>query len=327
MITFSSHERLALLLSILGDEVASAAFQKMNPTLAIDVKRIYEEFKDDPPSEEEVDYIVGDFFKFFHFALEAMGPELLAEKTKNNQKGAYKPAEKKPEIIYFPKLIPGDNPIDDLNRLDPFQIFAAIESDHPKTIALVLRNIDTKQAANVLELFPASTRSQTLSYIAQECSVPQPLVSRVLNSAVQKACSIEFRIPEVDQSKAIADLLRSVNKKVRAELLAHLLKTNVDLAEKVKAKLYIFEDILRLEDRDVQKLLSQVDSDVLIVGLQRCEQELADKLLNNLSKRARDSITEEMEFKVGVSDEEVEEARANIVKTLSNLDESGEIKL
>ncbi|MEQ1906688.1 MAG: FliG C-terminal domain-containing protein, partial [Pirellulaceae bacterium] len=160
-----------------------------------------------------------------------------------------------------------------------------------------------------------------------ELTIPQPIVEQVLKTTVIKACSVDFRPESVDQSQVVADLLRSLPKTIRTELINKLEKNDPEFAEKVKDKLYLFKDILRLQDRDVQKLLGQIETDSLIVALQQCEQELIDKLLNNLSKRARESIIEEMEFKRGVSDEELLEARKKIVDALAKLDEHGEIKL
>ena len=96
----------------------------------------------------------------------------------------------------------------------------------------------------------------------------------------------------------------------------------------MKTKLYLFEDVLRLDDRDVQKVLGEVESDSLIVALQRTDEAIIAKLLNNLSKRARASIQEEMQYKENVTGRgNREKARSQVVGALSRLDESGEIKL
>jgi flagellar motor switch protein FliG len=322
MLSFTSDERLAILLSVMGDEVAESAFSSMNPTRAIFVKKLFEDFNADPPLPEEIENVVDDFFQYFQTAVEkTVATEgTKAESTKSS---GHKIAESR----FFPKVTPSHNPVADLNRLDPFQIAEAIGEDHPKTVALVLRKIDIQQAAKVIELFKPEVRSEAVVYMAHELTIPQPIVEQVLKTTVIKACSVEFRPESVDQSQVVADLLRSLPKAIRTELITKLEKNDPEFAEKVKDKLYLFKDILRLQDRDVQKLLGQIETDSLIVALQQCEQELIDKLLNNLSKRARESIIEEMEFKRGVNDEELLEARKKIVSAMAILDENGEIKL
>jgi flagellar motor switch protein FliG len=326
MIKFSSEERLALLLSVLGDEIAENAFRGMSGSQAEALQKIYREFKSEPPTSEEVEFVISDFLRYFDFAIDTLGIDLnetADEKSQKKKKGE----EASNGTVFFPPLTPSDDPIFDLNQLDPYQIIKAIGNDHPKTIALVLRRINVKQAAKVLEELSPEIRGSVVGFMTLECTIPLPIVNQVLATTVQKACNVTFRPPDIDQSKVLADLMRSLPKKLRVELMQELVQADAELAARVKEKLYLFEDILRLEDRDTQKLLSQIETDALIVGLQRCDQELISKLLNNLSKRARETIVEEMEYKKGVSDEEIATARLQIVEVLARMDESGEIKL
>ncbi len=325
MIAFTTNERLALLLSVLGEEAATTAFQAMHPTRATYLRKLLNEFKSDPPSAEEVDYVIGDFNQYFQFAMQTWGPEIDQANSQVAKKTSSKST--KSPLIYFPKLTPTNDPIADLNRLDPFQIAQAIADDHPKTVALVLRNIDTKQAAKILELLSTEVRNDAIVFMTRDSTVTAPIVNQVLKSTVQKAVSVEFRAEEVDQSQVLADLMRSLPKTIRVELMVQLEESDLELAQKVKSKLYSFEDLLRLDDRDIQKLLAEVETDSLIVSLQRCDQVLIDRLLKNLSKRARESIIEEMEFKIGVSDEELEASRSKLVAALARLDDSGQIKM
>ncbi len=323
MQVLSSNERLAFLLAAMGGEVATATFDLMEPRRAAELKQLYRELQYEPPSREELEYVVDDFLKFFHMAVNSLGAASSSELRPDT------PSEASPRKgeQRFTQITPSDDPVADLNRLDPYQISQAIGSDHPKTIALVLREIETSHAAKVLEILPAETRAATIVQLSCESTVPTAIARQVLKSTVNKACTITFRPETVDQSQALANLMRALNKQLRVELMDTLAAADADMAELVKSKLYIFSDIVRLTDRDVQKLLAQIETETLVVALQRCDQEIGDKLLSNLSKRARESIVEEMEFKQNVSDEEIELARRTIVETLAKLDESGEIKL
>jgi flagellar motor switch protein FliG len=187
--------------------------------------------------------------------------------------------------------------------------------------------MNSKHAANVLSHLDPDVRTDAIVFLTQESTVPLPIVNQVLKTTVLKAISVEFREEVIDQSQTLAELMRSLPKEMRVELMAKLEETNPELSESVKSRLYLFVDVMRLDDRDVQKLLGEIESDSLIVALQRTNQNLIDKLLSNLSKRARESITEEMQYKVNATDEEVEEARGQLISAIARLDENGEIKL
>ena len=230
-------------------------------------------------------------------------------------------------MIQFPPLERTGDPVFDLNRLDPWQIASAIADDHPKTVALVAKALSTERAAQVLEQLPADTRAAAVIELSKNVSVAPPVLQSMLTSIVDKAASIRCRKEEVDQAQVLAELMRSFPKQLRTELMEKLEETDQDLCQSVKSNLYLFEDVLRLDDRDVQKILGEVETDNLIVGLQRADQAIVDKLLTNLSKRARETILEEMQYKTNASDEEIELARKSVIEVLARLDESGDITL
>ena len=320
----TTEERIALLLNVLGDDVAQVAFQSMNPTRANFIRQLLDDFKNNPPSEEEVDFVLGDFNQYFDFALNTLSPQLQPNEEDSNHDDA---ARSDSNVIQFPPLERTDDPIFDLNRLDPWQIASAIAEDHPKTVALVAQALSTELAAKVLEQLPADTRSAAIIELSKKASVAPTVLHSMLTSIVDKAASIRCRKEEVDQSQILAELMRSFPKKLRTELMEKLEETDSDLCQNVKSNLYLFEDVLRLDDRDVQKILGEVETDNLIVGLQRADQEIVDKLLNNLSKRARETILEEMQYKTNATDEEIELARKSVIEVLARLDESGDITL
>ncbi|HMP80363.1 MAG TPA: FliG C-terminal domain-containing protein [Pirellulaceae bacterium] len=324
MIALSSEERIAILLSAIGADMADATIGMIEPSRAQELKRLYQELRDSPPSPDELAMVVDDFLKFFQFAVDS-----LELSTANDRPHLPAPGEHqaRSSVRYFPKIVPSGNPGADLNRLDPYQIAEAIKTDHPKTIALVLQEIDTKRAAQVLELLSSEMRAATIVQLTCESKVPAAVIHQVLTTTVEKACTVEFRPEVVDHSQVLAELMRSLPKQVRSELMERLEQADQGIADQVKSKLYVFGDILRLSDRDIQKLLAQIETEAMVVGLQRCDQAISDKLLANLSKRARESIVEEMEFKQNATDQEIAEARAKIVESLAQLDESGEISL
>ncbi len=332
MLTYTTEERLAMLLSALGEDASKAAFKSMNPTRANYVKKLLAEFQADPPNSEEIEYVVQDFNTYFSFAMDTLSPQVAeAEQTggvsKSVEKGTSGNSSSKNRLTYFTPVEPTGEIVEDINKLDPFQIATTLVGDHPKTIALVLRNLDTPLAAMVLENLDESTREEAVILLSRESSVPERIVENVLVSTFEKANEITTRKEKVEQSETLAELLRSLPKDIRKTLMDRLLEENKDLVDQIRSKLYVFEDLLRLGDRDIQKVLGQVETESLIVGLQKADPAILKLLFSNLSKRARQTIEEEMEYKTDVSEEEIEEARQMLVDAVGQLDESGDITL
>jgi len=334
MLTHTTEERLALLLSVLGTEASTAAFKSMNPTRAKYVEQLLADYLADPPSREEVEYVVKDFNSYFSFALDALGPQIkeAGEKKKSGGPGGSRNAEDSPnavkdKTVYFTEIDSTGSVTDDLNQLNPFQIASALQEDHPKTIALVIRKLATPLAAAVLENMPDEVRTDAVVYLSQESTIPQAIVDQVLRSAFDKANSVRFKKQEVKVAESLAELMRSLPKGMRKELVERLTTEDPDLVNEIRSRLYVFEDLLRIEDRDLQKILGEIETDILIVGLQKADPEIHKRLLSNLSKRARQTIDEEMQYKVGIPQEEIDEARQKLVDTISRLDEAGEITL
>ncbi|MFK7765616.1 MAG: FliG C-terminal domain-containing protein [Mariniblastus sp.] len=330
MLTYTTEERLAMLLSVLGTEASQAAFKSMNPTRANYVKKLIAEFESDPPSKEEIEFVVEDFNSYFTFAMDTLSPQLLeaTSKAETNKGSSSSPqSNAKDQTTYFTHVEPSGSSATDLNRLDPFQIAMTLTNDRPKTIALVLQNLNAPLAALVLQNLAEDVQRESIVFLSQPSNVPQKIVDQILASTFEKANAITQREVEVVQSEILAELLRSLPKDIRKSMIERLTEENEELVKEIRSKLYVFEDVLRLGDRDIQKILGEIETDILIVGLQKAEEAIFKKLLDNLSKRARQTIAEEMQYKTEVSAEEIDEARQVLIDTIGRLDEAGEVTL
>ena len=121
--------------------------------------------------------------------------------------------------------------------------------------------------------------------------------------------------------------MRSLPKTVRIPMMEQLVTSDPDLAGQVKSQLYQFEDLNKLSERDMQKVLGQTNTESLVLALQGADEELVSRILGNLSKRARESLVEEMEFKTDASQDEIAIGRDAIAKVLAELDEAGTITM
>lgn len=341
MDTLTRPERLALLVSLLGDEATDAARAGMDKESLADFDESLDDFRDYPPSREEIDSVLDYFNAFFELAVESAandeseegGPNPGATNPDGSPKlGIFQISEEQFDLDLeptrtFDKIeLSGDNVID-VNRLHPYQVARAIRNEHIGIMMVVIRRLSDQHAAKTVEFLPESVRPKIILEFSRPPRVKPLIEDCILAATLNAAMTIEKREEEEESSDKIAKLLRSLPRLIRNAMLEELFDKNPELAEEVKSKCYLFEDLIKLESRDLQKLLAQCKTDNLVLALQNVEEELLTNVLENMSKRAKESLQEEMEFKTNAKEDEIEEGRKEVVKLLIKLIESGEITL
>nr|WP_143547916.1 FliG C-terminal domain-containing protein [Rhodopirellula sp. SM50] len=329
-------ERLALLLHLMGDEATEMARQDLSGEALDELDQALKDFESYPPSQEEVDMVLGDFEDYFHMALQTVdkkdptpedeqqqdddGPKILqiAEESFD--------VEIEPTKRFTPPKLTGDT-VRDLNLMHPYQVAQALKNENPVATAIVLRKLANEHAAKTLEFLPEVVRPNVFLQLAQPLSVSPLIQERILAKALQLSLQVEERETEQETTSQMANLMRSLPRALRKPMLDELEKRDSDLAETVRNQLYRFEDIEKLGDRDLQKLLGQCQTDALVCALQQVDESLLTFILSNMSKRAKESLQEEMEFKTNATEEEIMEARGSIAKILAGLCEAGEVKI
>ncbi len=336
MSPLSTEERLALLLSVLGPDAVNAALKKMNPTRSNFIKNLLDEYKTDPPSDEEIEFIIRDFSRYFSFAMKTLGPEIqqastamrIAKRKKlKNQEQPVTQSIPSEEPVVFEKIDESGDYVRDLNQLDAFQISTALADDNAKTVALVVNLLETHLGAEIIKELDDHIRDQVIIYLSEESVVPERIVEEVLKTTFQKANAVTVKKETTSRIDTLAQLMRSLPKDIRKGLIEKLNDRDEEMVLAIRAKLYVFDDILRLDDRDTQKLIGQTKSEILAVALQQADPDVAEKLFKNVSKRARQAIEDEMEYTVGAKGREIEEARKQLVDAMARLDEAGDITL
>lgn len=349
MNTLPQSEMLAVLLNLMGPDAASTALEGVPAATSQQVKATLEEFKTHPPTQEEVEYVVDDFVKYFRFALKTVDQKLADEakaeeeeqQTENNEDSQSEKQEApkllqiaeegfeielEPTKKFLPPKLTGDHAYD-LTRLHPYQVAFAIRGESPVMIALVIRNLPTEHAAKTLEFLPEDLRPAVFLQLAQPCNVANVVLEQVMATTVQNAMQVEERETVIDAVKQMVTLIRSVPKNIRAPMMEELMKTDEDLGTKVKAEMYQFEDLDSLNDKDIQQVLGQTNTESLVLAVQGVDKSLLDRILGNMSKRARESFEEELSFKSNVKQDEIDVGRAEVVRVLTELDEAGTITL
>ncbi len=336
-------EMLAVLLNLMGKDAASAALEGVPAATSKQVKATMEEFESQPPTQDEVELVVDDFVKYFRFAMKTVGKQIEENGGEDEAATPSLQAAKAPPLTlqiaeedfevelepvkrFLPIALTGDH-LQDLTRLHPYQVAYAIRDEASITISHVIRKLATEHAAKTLEFLPDALRPAVFLQLAQPSNISDVILEMILETTVQKAMRVEKREPVTDAAEQMVTLIRSVPKSIRIPMLEELERTDEELSNKVKAQMYQFDDISTLNDKDLQQVLGQTSTESLVLALQGVDESLVDKILGNMSKRARESFQEEMGFKTNVKQEEIDVGRAEVVRVLMELDESGSISL
>lgn len=217
-------------------------------------------------------------------------------------------------------------PFDFLKRVDPQHLFNFIVNEHPQTIALILSHLDSDKAANLMSSLPAEMQTEVAIRIAtMDRTAPEVVndVERVLEQKIASVLSQEFST--VGGIEALAELLNRVDRQTEKVILETLDEENPELASEIKKLMFVFEDIVTLDDRSIQQILKDVEQKELSLALKGASDEVKAKVFSNMSPRAAEMIKEDMEFMGPVRVRNVEEAQQTIVAVVRQLEESGEI--
>ncbi len=217
-------------------------------------------------------------------------------------------------------------PFEFIKRTDPQQLINFIQNEHPQTIALVLAHLSADSAAVVLSALPPETQIEVSKRIASmDRATPDVVmeVERVLERKISAVFTQEFTA--AGGVRALAEVLNRADRSTEKAIIEKLEESDPDLAEEVKRLMFVFDDVMQLDNRTVQKVLTDVDTKDLALALKGASDEVKDHVLKNMSKRAKQTIEEEMEFMGPVRLKHTEEAQQKIVNVIRQLEEMGEI--
>lgn len=213
-------------------------------------------------------------------------------------------------------------------KADAHQLLNVINSEHPQTIALILCYLQADKAGQILSSLPEELQSE-VAYRIATMSNTSPMVikeiEKVLNSKLSSV--IRSDVTVIGGVETIVDILNQVDRTTEKNITEGLEKESAELAEKVKESMFVFEDIITLDDVAIQRVLREVESKELALALKGCSEEVADTIFRNQSKRAAASLKEDIEFLGPVRLMDVEKSQQKIVAVIRRLDEAGEIVL
>ncbi len=235
-------------------------------------------------------------------------------------------AEKAQEVITKLTASLQVRPFEFVRKTDPSQLLNFIQDEHPQTIAMILSYLSSGQAAMVLGALPPEKQADVAKRIAMMDRTSPDVIKEVESVLERKLSSLvnqDYTI--VGGVDAIVNILNTVDRSTEKHIMESLEIEEPELADEIRKKMFVFEDILLLDDRAIQRVMREVDNSDLAVALKNANDEVQGVIFKNLSKRLAAMIKEDMEFMGPVRMKDVEEAQQKIVSVIRKLEDSGEI--
>ena len=315
-------QKAAIFLLAMGEEFTTSFFKGLDEG---SIKKIGKYMSDITYiSSNVLDVVLGEFLKNFQgdANLAVSGRDFLEQVV-----GKTLDEETAREVF---KVI-GDEkhhvPFSDLVYIPADDLVNMLKGEHPQTIALILSYLPQEKAAEILSVLPEEIKADVGIRILKIGQVQDDII-RELDEALTKDLSkVGVTTRKFDGVDKLADILNEVDGKTEEYVLAHIEKEDGDLAEKIRQKMFIFEDLLQVDDKSFREILQNIDNEGLVKALKTASEELKEKIFSNLSERAAEMLKEDMEVQGPVRLKEVEETQQNIMRTAKKLEADGRIVL
>ena len=217
-------------------------------------------------------------------------------------------------------------PFEFVRKTDATQLLNFIQDEHPQTIALILSYLSAAQSALILSALPPDRQADVAKRIAvMDRTSPDVIkeVEKVLESKLASLVNQDYTI--IGGVDAVVEILNTVDRGTEKHIMETLEIEEPELADEIRKKMFVFEDILLLDDRAIQRVLRDVDNGDLAIAMKGSNEEVQNAIFNNMSKRLSAMIKEDMEFMGPVRMKDVEEAQQKIVNIIRKLEDSAEI--
>ncbi|UOQ43056.1 flagellar motor switch protein FliG [Halobacillus salinarum] len=217
-------------------------------------------------------------------------------------------------------------PFDFARKADPNQILNFIQNEHPQTIALVLSYLDASQSGQILSELPQELQADVARRIATMDSTSPEVINQVEQILEKKlSATVTQDYSETGGIQAVVEVLNGVDRSTERTILDSLEIQDPELAEEIKKRMFVFEDIVTLDNRAIQRVIREVENDDLRLSLKVSSEEVKDLVFNNMSTRMSETFQEEMEIMGPVRLRDVEEAQTRVVAAIRRLEDVGEI--
>jgi len=314
-------EDAAILMMSLGEAEASEVFKHLSPK---EVQKLGEAIaKTKAVTRERVTEVVDKFTNV------AAAQSLLVSNSGDYVRSVLKRAlgDDKAALLIDRILQGGDvSGIESLKWMEPSSVAELLRNEHPQIVAAIVVHLDFDQAAEILKFFTERQRNEVMLRVATMEGI-QPSALKDLNEVLFKvlAGSDKMRKSSLGGVKTAAEMINLMGTAIEGTVIESIRNHDPDLAQKIMDKMFVFDDVIKLDDKSIQTVLKEVSSDVLIVALKGAQPELKDKILANMSTRAAETLREDLESRGPMRLSEVEAQQKEILKIVRRLADEGSI--
>jgi flagellar motor switch protein FliG len=316
-------ENAAILLMTLGEEEASEVFKHLAPK---EVQRLGETIaRMKAVSRDRVENVLESFEDI------AAKEHMLVADSNEYVKSVLRKAlgEDKANLL-IDRIMQGNDitGIESLKWMDPSSVAELLRIEHPQIVAAILVHLDFDQSAEVLKLFSERQRNEVLVRIATLDGI-QPLALRDLNEVMSKVLAGGDRSKKSSLGgvKTAAEILNMLGSAVETSVLDFVREADADLAQKIMDNMFTFDDVEKIDDKGIQALMKEVQSESLVIALKGATPTLREKIFKNMSTRAAETLREDLESRGPVRLSEVEAEQKEMLKIIRRLIDEGQIVL
>jgi len=318
---YSGKQKAAIFLLAVGAEVSAEIMKRLSEaevdTITYEIARL------EKVTSEDKEQILQEFQELM------MAQEFITRGGLDSARGILEKALGTQKAIDILNRLTSSlqvRPFDFVRRQDPAHLLNFIQNEHPQTMALILSYLDPNKSALILASLPHQIQADVARRIAKmDRTSPEVLreVERVLERKLSTLSNEDYT--SAGGVDAIVEVLNNVDRGTEKSIIEALEEEDPELAEEIKKKMFVFEDIVLLDDKAIQKTLRELDNQDLAKSLKAVDTEVQEKIFRNMSKRAAALLREDMEFMGPIRLRDVEEAQQKIVNIIRKLEEEGEI--
>ncbi|MEW6739030.1 MAG: flagellar motor switch protein FliG [Nitrospirota bacterium] len=310
----SGVEKVAALLSIVGEDAATQIFKHLDP---LELARIVPMMAKVKLSPDEAKSVVKDFYDKAETAMLSVDEDYI---KKILTKAFGEDQAKK----LMEKIESGASAFDILRWLDSSAVANMLTREHPQTIAIVLAHLEPTQAAEVLAKLPEHIKIDVSLRIASLDQI-SPAILGELEDVLQSQLQSYTRGRKIGGIRTVAEIMNQMDRASEDLILKNIEEKDQILADEIRKLMFTFDDLIHIDDRGIQMVLKEITTDDLALALKMASDELKAKIFKNMSQRAVQILKEEMEAKGAVRVSDVEKAQMNIVRVARRLEEEGKI--
>ncbi len=319
----SGVEDAAIILMSIGEEEASEVFKHLLPR---EVQRLGETIaKLKAVPRERYERVVEDFLKL------AEAEHLLVADSDEYVRSVLRKAlgEEKASLL-LERILAGNDVtgIESLKWMEAQSVAELLRNEHPQIVAAILVHLEYDQTAQILKLLPDRMRNEVLMRVATLDGI-QPAALKDLNEVLSNmlAGSDRARKSQLGGVKSAAEILNMMGSSMETNVLDYIREADGDLAQKIMDNMFTFDDMIKLDDKSIQMVLKEVQSESLVISLKGATPELRERIFKNMSSRAAETLREDLETRGPVKVTDVEAEQKGLLKIVRRLVEEGEISL